>query len=293
MSVRVAQFIWLLIGLAVIPSAQADDRALVLPPDIQWSVKLPADKEVIFHGIINADELGLNAGGMVYPAPTPLGFLAAIATHAIILDGTKRRQLSQQQENADKVLLPYLPVIDKMDARNLIKSALAVSAQGKTAKIIETTPNPQTETIVESAPVFWMTADQESIIVDNVLSIRKPGSTEKPAYSNVIRVVSPAHNASAPQTYWMGNGTNLWETAVKLLAESIEIGLKDANTASADEKPFRTIRFNEGKQEKMERAQLLEERCGRMLLKTLRGSLMSVPRLKSANNVPVEASCTL
>lgn len=292
MSGRVAQLVWLLMALATVPFAQADVEAPVVAPEPQWSVKLPADKEVIFHGATNADDAGLNAGGMLYPAPTPLAFLAAIATHAIILDGSKRHQLSKQQEEADKVLLPYRPVIDKMDARDLVRTALAASAQGQPAKTIETIPNPQTETILESTPVFWMTADQESIIVDNVLSIRKPGDNEKPAYSNVIRVVSPPHRSSAPQTYWMGNSKNLWETVVKLLSESIEIGLKEANAAAIEEKPFRTVRFNEGRQEKMERAQLLEDRCGRMLLKTLRGSLMYVPRLNTANTQPVDTSCS-
>jgi len=293
MSWRVAQLVWLLMALAAAPLARADGEASAIAPDLPWSVKLPAEKEVIFHGVTNADAAGLSPGGMVYPAPSPLFLLAAIATHAIILEGSKRGQVSKLQEEADKVLLPYQPVIDKMDARDLVKTALAASPQGKSAKTVDTTPDPQTETILESTPVFWMTADQESIIVDNILSIRKPGGGEKPAYSNVIRVVSPAHNSAAPQTYWMGNSKNLWETAVKLLAESIEIGLKDANAAATEEKPFRTVRFNEGRQEKMERAQLLEDRCGRMLLKTLRGSLMSVPRLKTANTQPVDASCSL
>lgn len=293
MSGRVAQLVWLLMAFAAAPLARADGEASAIAPDTQWSVKLPADKEVVFHGVINADAAGLSPGGILYPAQGPILFLAAIVTHAIILEGKKRGQLSQQQEDADKVLLPYQPVIDKMDARDLVKTALAASAQGKSVKAVDTTPNPQTETILESTPVFWMTADQESIIVDNILSIRRPGGTEKPAYSNVIRVVAAPHNSPAPQNHWIGNDNNLWETAVKLLAESIEIGLKDANVAATDEKPFRTVRFNEGQQEKIERAQLIEDRCGRMLLKTLRGSLMSVPRVKTVNTQPIDPSCSL
>jgi hypothetical protein len=43
------------------------------------------------------------------------------------------------------------------------------------------------------------------------------------------------------------------------------------------ESPHRTFRYPEGGVEKMERAQLVEAHCGRALLRTLRGWLMSVP----------------
>jgi hypothetical protein len=54
------------------------------------------------------------------------------------------------------------------------------------------------------------------------------------------------------------------------------------NGASNNDQPFRTIRYLEGTAEKMERAQLINEHCGRLLIKTLRGSLMSVPAKASA-----------
>lgn len=257
----------------------------------QLAVRLPANKEVVFRGVTNADESGLAPGGILYPAPNPLAFLAAIATHAIIVDGAKQHRSSKQQEEADKVLQPYQALIAKMDARELIGAALATSLQGKNIGTMPPPSNPQADSVLESTPVFWMTADQESIIVDNLLNIRKSGDTEKQGYSNVIRVISTPHNSPAPQAYWTDGGTHLSAVSVKLLAESIDIGLNDANTSSAETKPFRTVRYYEGRQEKMERAQLLDERCGRMLLKTLRGTLMSVPKLNAVKIQAADTAC--
>jgi hypothetical protein len=45
----------------------------------------------------------------------------------------------------------------------------------------------------------------------------------------------------------------------------------------ADEGVFRTVRYQEGGAEKIERAQVLEQQCGRTVLRTLRGWLLSVP----------------
>lgn len=283
---------WLLIALSGPAIAQTDSRHGEMPTTgNQLVLKLPANKEVVFRGVVNFDEVGMAPAGMMYPAPNPIAFLAAIATHAIIMDGAKQHQSNRQQAEADKVLQPYQAVIEKMDAKAMMSDALASSSQGKHLKSVEATQHPQTDSILESTPVFWMTADQESIIVDNLLNIRHPGDTGKPTYSNVIRVISTAHNAQAAQAYWIGNGQQLSAIAIKLLAESIDIGLNDANTASTEAKPFRTVRYYEGGQEKMERAQLLNEHCGRMILRTLRGTLMSVPKLKTASTQAANATC--
>lgn len=59
--------------------------------------------------------------------------------------------------------------------------------------------------------------------------------------------------------------------------------MKVAIDGSNTDQPFRTIRYVEGTAEKMERAQLVSEHCGRLVIKTLRGSLMSVPVKASAS----------
>jgi hypothetical protein len=41
--------------------------------------------------------------------------------------------------------------------------------------------------------------------------------------------------------------------------------------------PHRTVRYRLGGEERMERAQVLSERCDRLLIRNLRGWLMSVP----------------
>ena len=47
--------------------------------------------------------------------------------------------------------------------------------------------------------------------------------------------------------------------------------------AQRAEAPQRTVRYRQGNAERIERAQVLAERCDRLLLRNLRGWLLSVP----------------
>jgi hypothetical protein len=77
--------------------------------------------------------------------------------------------------------------------------------------------------------------------------------------------------------------------SAQLMALSLAIALAQsdapvapAGTASA---PFRTVRYLQGKKELFERAQVLDEHCGRALIRNLRGWLMSVPLARPAADV--------
>lgn len=289
----------LLLGLlgAVFSSsmAMANDEAakkeVDAVPAIAWALRVPEQGAVTFHGLGNFDEAGLAQGQMMYPAPNAVGLLAAVLTHALIVDSSRRSQINKLQEEADKVLNPYRHILDKLDSRDLMARALAVTTHAGSGKLIDTPSHSGTEIMVESVPLFSMTQDQSAILVDNLLAIQKPGSSPDSAYRNTIRVVLAASGASNPVEHWTANdGEKLKEASSRLLAQSIDIAFADANAAPTDDKPYRTIRYPEGGSEKIERAQIIEARCGRLLIRTLRGTLMSVPASKTTP-VAKEESC--
>jgi hypothetical protein len=61
-----------------------------------------------------------------------------------------------------------------------------------------------------------------------------------------------------------------------MLAQSVDIALAYM-PGHAGTEPFRTVRYQEGSVERMERAQVIREACGQVVLRTLRGNLMAVP----------------
>lgn len=241
-----------------------------------WTLQLPEDEKVMYKGVLSYDATGPNGSGMLYPAPNAGGFLAGLITHAIILESMKSRQKTAAQEAADKVLTPFTDVIQNYTHRELMQRAVEKMAPPQTVQLIPYAEKPQNEWLIQSVPVFSLTQDQTALVLDNVISISQPGAA---SYVNTIRIVSAPSQAPNLVQYWSANqGEKLKSLSVGLVADSLQIAMKGANGSFGGETPtYKTVRYLEGKTEKMERAQLLGEQCNRVLIKTLRGWLMSVP----------------
>ena len=104
-------------------------------------------------------------------------------------------------------------------------------------------------------------------------------------------LVAPVVSVFVPM--WLeSRGQRLTEESAALFAESLDIALSDAAAALGDKNaPQKTFRYREGGVEKMERAQWAAERCGRTVIRTLRGWLMSIPVGAGAGDV--DARCAV
>lgn len=274
----------LLAGLAMTNIVQAGSSAQasvagepILPSAIesQWTLQLPEEDKVVFKGVLDYDASG-QSGSMMYPAPNAGGFIAGLITHAIILESVKNKQKTAAQETADKVLTPYQDVIQTYTYRELMRRALDKLSDIRPVQFIAFTEKAPSEWLIQSTPVFSLTQDQSAWVLDNVISIAQPGV---PAYQNTIRVVSTGNHETHMAQYWTANqGEKLKAESAGLVAESLRIALKGAaGKLETESGAHKTVRYYEGKNEKMERALVLSEQCDRALIKTLRGWLMSVP----------------
>lgn len=283
MRVSSVHIISLLLGcvlLTINASARAEAASASVPElpsaGTGWTLQLPEDEKVMYKGVLSYDATGPNGSGMLYPAPNAGGFLAGLITHAIILESMKSRQKTAAQEAADKVLTPFTDVIQNYTYLELMQRAVEKMAPPQTVQLIPYAEKPQNEWLIQSVPVFSLTQDQTALVLDNVISISQPGAA---SYVNTIRIVSAPSQAPNLVQYWSANqGEKLKSLSVGLVADSLQIAMKGANGSFGGETPtYKTVRYLEGKTEKMERAQLLGEQCNRVLIKTLRGWLMSVP----------------
>lgn len=264
--------------------AERRPAAALITPDAKWCLRLPPGERVAYRGVASFDGAGTGTASFLYPAPNAGGFLAAVLTHALLVDSDKKDQKQKIQAAADQVLSPYQGVLDTFNYRDLMQRAVAKTATAAHASLVEESGDPGREIVVETSPVFSLTQDQKAIILDDAIVIRMPGSAPEDAYRNTVRVVSTAREVADPAAFWTANaGETLKDESAKLIAQSLDIAFRDAAAGTnPDGVPYRTIRYREGAAEKIERALVLNEQCDRMLIRTLRGTLMSVPASRPA-----------
>lgn len=255
--------------------------------DSSWSLRLVKDDKVVFRGVVSLDTAGTGTGSIMYPGDAGVGgFLVAVATHGLISESAKNNQKAKLQDEADKVLLPYETILSNYKNRELMQKGLQKTSAGGRKKLIEFSEIPGAEWLVESVPVFLMTQDRSAIILVNNISIYAPDSLSTTAYQNIIKVVSEVKEGKDLVNLWTTNqGEKLKEESASLLAQSLDIAISElAGASNASNNPQKTFRYLEGHSEKMERGQLVSEQCNRVVIKTLRGGLISAPTRREANN---------
>ncbi|MGZ3158475.1 MAG: hypothetical protein ACXU7H_05270 [Burkholderiaceae bacterium] len=254
--------------------------AKLIPKEAPWSLQFPKDDLVVYKGKMNFDTLGTNQQGMLYPAAGAAGFLAALITHGIISESTKSHQKTKAEEAADKVLLPYQSILSEFHQKQLMQSGLEQVNQNDKKRMLEFGGKTGADWFIESVPVFSMTQDQRAIILENHIAIFTQKSSTAPVYQNTIKVISQVKNEDDLVNFWTANqGEKLKEESVNLFGHSLNMILGEiAIDSESGNIPYKTFRYIEGAHEKMERGQFVSENCNRIVIKTLRGELMSIPK---------------
>lgn len=247
--------------------------------DLDWSVHIPAAGKVIYKGELIPDHT--NDGAVGVHSIDVAYSLAIIATQYIKKHGKEEKL----QAAADQVLLPYQTLLNNYTYRELAQQGLEKISAGGSKKLVESSAPSQAGGFIKIMPVFTMMQDQSAIILDNNISLYLPDySSSAPVYENIIRVVSSPREEPDLTSFWMANeGEMLKEESASLFAQSLEIVWSGMDGVSRkDDSAPKTIRYLQGRSEKMERAQLISAHCDRVVIRTLRGWLISVPPSRRA-----------
>ncbi len=286
----------LLFSLAASASEEAATAPAAAPAaaaEAAWSLRWPEDGRVVFRGMASFDSAGTGAAPMAYPAAGAAGFVAAVFTHGLLVDSAKRKQKEKLQAEADLVLARYRPVLDKFEVRDLMRRALEKTRSAGAGRIVAGSGETGLGMSVQSSPMFSLTPDENAIVLDNEVAIVKPGAAPDAGYRNTIRVVSAARTMAEPSSFWLAeDGEKLKDESARLVAESLDIAFAETVAgAGRDSLPYRTIRYRQGAAEQIERAQVLSEHCDRLVVRTLRGTLMSVPAARPVTLASGADSC--
>ena len=268
--------------------AQTQRPRVVLPKDSPFSLRLPEQQQVVFKGVVSLDAATSHAQVPLYVAPGLVGLLAEVATHGVIANSTNKSDKERLEADADKVLSRYRDALAGYTHTELFRRALKM-ANGLRGSVLDPgATNP--DLIVDTTPVFYMTQDQKALVLENEVTVHSSARGDESLYHNNIKVVSRATQATNQAEFWSANqAENLKQESARAFAESLEIAFGDASASlNTKDAVFKTIRYSEGNEEKLERAQVLAKTCDRLLIRTLRDSLMSVP----AGTSEVAPSCS-
>jgi hypothetical protein len=256
-------------------------------------LRLPTVEKVAFRGMVDPDKSGGNSTyQMAYPGGAGLaGFLVAIATHGVIEESAKSSRKTKDQEAADKVLGPFGDAISGFSNKELMQLALDRLSIKGVSKLIEATDTSNSGWIVESTPVFSLTQDKSAMVLDVALTVYSSNAPSAGRYQNTIRVVSNSRVVPDADVSDAQQGLQIRQDSVDLFAHSLKIALRElALQLTNGAEVQQTFRYQEGSTTKMERGQLLIEGCNRVLIRTLRGWLMSIPQ-RSLDGAAAEAQC--
>lgn len=252
--------------------------------NLRWAADVTERPE--FHGVLNKDGAGMPAGQILYPGGAGLaGLFVAVLTHAAVNSSVQSAEMKRLQARADAVLVPYAGALQALSSDDLLlRTREEVALRGWL---------PGTASL-ELRPVFLMTQDRRALLMDVVAQFSDGSGA--PVSTIGMRIVSDPRGAVQQTDDWAeADGSGLRRVSVALLTRAVQhltdhfskpSQAGDANAPAAVE---RTVRFMEGGMQRMERAAVLQQRCGRALLRTLSNTLMSVPL--ATVTTPTEAGC--
>lgn len=244
-----------------------------MPPDAPWSLQLPEDGPVPYRGIANLDQAGSHASTQVmYPGGHVAVFLGAILVHGAVVEAEKDKQKQKLQQGADAQVAAQRDALASFTRRDLMQAAL-VHMPGH---VLLGPSESAGGWVVSASPSFSVTADRRALVLDNTVSVFAPENMAKPAYTRAVRVVSRPREEADVAAFWDNGAASARLESSQMVAHSLKLAL-DQRRGAEDPAPFRTLRYPEGGLEKVERAQPLQRLCQRLVLRTLRGSLLSVP----------------
>jgi hypothetical protein len=253
------------------------------------SLRVPQPEMVSFAALPNDNTVAGTPGTMMYAGP-PAAALVGVIAHGVIESHEQAREKKNKNALGDIVLAPYRPFLSHFSNIELMRRALDGLTTHGDKVLIQFSEKAGPGWLIECSPEFFMTQDARALVLHNSIVIHSPDAASPATFKNVVEVVSPPRDsvgADSENTWMIDDGAQLAGVSVDLVRESVNLALNEVRGDFAGHSAaYRTIRYPRGGSERMERAQILRETGQRMVLKTLRGWIMSVPVAAPAAEPP-------
>ena len=272
------------------PASAADEipagQEMTIPA---LSMRVPKEDLVSFAALANEDTVAGQPGYMMYPLPLP-ALLVGVVAHGAIESHKQARERKSKNSLSDLVLAPYQSSLSHFTNLELMRRTLdGLTTHGDKALIpfaVRAGPG----WLIECSPQFFMTQDARALVLQDSIVIHSPDAASPATFKNVVEVVARPRGPvgkDSENTWMIEDGALLASVSVDLLRESVNLALSELHGDFAGHAAaYHTVRYPRGGAERMERAQILRESRERVVLKTLRGWIMSVPVAAEASELP-------
>ena len=244
------------------------------------SLRLPKEEKVSFAALPNDATAAGDPGSMMYAGPLALALVEVVAHGAFESHKQANEKKSRDSLN-DIVLAPYQTSLSRLTNAELMRRAMDGLPTHGTKVLVQYSEKAGAGWLIECSPKFFMTQDARAVVLQNDIVIHSPDAASPPTFKNVVEVVGQPRDSvgkDSENTWMIEDGALLTSVSVELLRESVALALSELHGDFAGPaRAYHTVRYPRGGEEKMERAQTLRQTPQRVVLKTLRGWIMSVP----------------
>jgi len=245
-------------------------------------IKFPEAHEIKFLGKIKTDKENNGSNSILYPGGLA-GLLAGVAVHSAVQSGVELERKKQEQEEANKVLEPYLDGLENISPEFFLNNLRPISIGQKNIRLYDQTHEVEDENQFYAyvSPVFHMTQNKQGMIVSNSLTIGESLTPKyKPKVVNTIYVISKA-DLNTKDDYWLKDDyVHLKEDVKNIFFSTIKLAVvKHLNSFDTKDEKQSTIRYLEDGSKKVERGYNLLETCERIVFESLRGEIKSAPTI--------------
>lgn len=245
------------------------------------------DSEVLFSGKKNIASANGGQGHMMYPAYDLASFLAGVFTHAVIQNNVSESQKDSAQETANLAIKQFSEAWEQVDGSFFLPSTKQIVINGEKFTARYDSPASDNSSSsgqivgqpIEVTPHFIIEQNGNSIVLMNSVSLNSKKGEHKKV--NITVVESPHMNGKSSHDYWLNDKAENFQSLIyRMFHESFQLGLTeiystDISGKSADSAV--TVRYKEGGMKRVERGVVISSSCSRIIFRTLRGAIKSVP----------------
>ncbi|PCK07129.1 MAG: hypothetical protein COA42_15960 [Alteromonadaceae bacterium] len=271
-----------------------------------YSLTIADENNINYSGYLNYDNYSNQAGvnGAMYSGYNAGSFLATVLAHAMVSKSVDAKKKRKFKAESDEFLSVYESSINTVTSGFLTANFIE-SLEGENSSVpVSVVPSMEAHQIgkghILSQPSFVVTQDVTTIIISNRVALfnhgelgvlkaagerkKRKGSsssrTPKPVYSNtmvIINNLATEGDVVGDNAVRVGND-NLGALSSELFDQSLRLMLTNMDAQDDVDGKAETIKFHIGSNFRVERGVVLEKTCDRVVFKTLRGWIKSVPQ---------------